>query len=203
MLGVETKFGADSEICGEGEPIEYVYEVGRGAVRTVKVLADGRRKISGFLFPGDIFGLQDGNDHALSAEAVVPTTVRVIKRRTLVELAADDRHLAEELLAMALRDVARAHSHALMLIMTAQERVNSFLVEMGQRISVGDLVQLPMSRQDIADHLGLTIATVSRIITRLAGTSTIRLPSSRTIVLRDRSALAESSGARLGMHFGS
>src|SRR5690242_18315324 len=83
MLGVGMKFGADNEICGEGEPVEYVYEVGSGAVRTVKMLADGRRQISGFYFPGDIFGLEDGNDHALSAQALVSATVRVIKRRTL------------------------------------------------------------------------------------------------------------------------
>jgi CRP/FNR family nitrogen fixation transcriptional regulator len=195
MLGVGMKFGADNEICGEGEPVEYVYEVGSGAVRTVKVLADGRRKISGFYFPGDIFGLEEGNHHALSAEAVGSATVRFIKRRTLVELAADDRNLAEELLAMAMRDVARAHRHALMLIMTAQERVNSFLVEMMERIATGDLVQLPMSRQDIADYLGLTIETVSRTMTGLAGTSTIRLSSSRTVVLRNRSALDRGSGA--------
>jgi CRP/FNR family transcriptional regulator, nitrogen fixation regulation protein len=195
MLGVGMKFGADNEICGEGEPVEYVYEVGSGAVRTVKILADGRRKIGGFYFSGDIFGLEEGDDHTLSAEAVVSATVHVIKRRTLVELAAGDRTLANELLAMAMRDVARAHHHALMLIMTAQERVNSFLVEMGQRISVGDLVQLPMSRQDIADYLGLTIETVSRSFTGLADTSTIKRPARRTIMLHNRSALEQGSGA--------
>ena len=83
--------------------------------------------------------------------------------------------------------------------MTAQERVNSFLVEMMERISIGDLVQLPMSRQDIADYLGLTVETVSRTITGLAGTSTIHLASSRTIMLRNRSALERGTGAEVGM----
>jgi CRP/FNR family nitrogen fixation transcriptional regulator len=188
------KFGVDAEICGQGEAVEYVYEVEKGAVRTVKVLADGRRKIGGFYFAGDIFGLEDGNELALSAEAVVPTTVHVIRRRTLVKLAADDRKLADELLAMALADVTRAQRHALILVMTAQERVNGFLVEMSERIAVGDLVQL-VSRQDIADYLGLTIETVSRMITGLAGASTIRLPSSRTIVLRNRAALERETGS--------
>ena len=150
MLGVAMKFGAEIALCGEGEPVEYVYEVVTGAVRTVKVLPDGRRKIGGFYFAGDIFGFEDGNEHPLSAEAVVPSTVRVIKRRTLLQLAAGDRKLAEDLLTMAMREAARVHRHALLLIMTAQERVNSFLVEMMERISVSDLVQLPMSRQDIA-----------------------------------------------------
>src|SRR5215510_2214503 len=71
MLGVPIKFGAGAEIYGEGEPVEYVYEVVHGAVRTIKVLADGRRKIGGFYFAGDIFGLEEGQDHTLSAEAIV------------------------------------------------------------------------------------------------------------------------------------
>lgn len=189
MLGVPMKFAALTEIYGEGEPFEHVYEIVSGAVRTVKMLSDGRRKISGFYFAGDIFGLEDGNEHALSAETVVPSIIRVIKRRTLVRLAADDRQLAEELLTMAMREAARAHRHALMLVLNARERVNSFLTEMAERISIGDLIQLPMSRQDIADHLGLTVETVSRTITGLASAATIRLPSSRAIVLRNRSAL--------------
>ena len=198
-LGVAVKFGTDTEICGEGEPVEYVYEVATGAVRTVKVLQDGRRKLGGFYFAGDIFGLEDGNDHSLTAEAVVPSTVRIIKRRTLLQSAADDPKLAEDLLTMAMREVAHAHRHALLLIMTAQERVNSFLVEMAQRIAIDDLVQLPMSRQDIADYLGLTIETVSRVFTSLAGTSAIHLSSSRTIVLRKRSVLERGTGVELGI----
>jgi CRP/FNR family nitrogen fixation transcriptional regulator len=191
VLGVPMKLGVDTEICGEGEPVEFVYEVVSGAVRAVKVLSDGRRNIGGFYFAGDIFGLAEGIEHSLSAEAVVASTVRVIKRRTLVQLAADDRELAEELLTMAMREAARAHRHASMLVMTAQERLNGFLVEMTERISVGDLVRLPMSRQDIADYLGLTIETVSRTMTSLAGTSVIHLSSARMIVLRDRLALEQ------------
>jgi CRP-like cAMP-binding protein len=199
MLGLPMKFGAGTEIWGDGEPVDYVYEVVNGAARTVKVLVDGRRKISGFYFPGDIFGLEDGNEHSLSAEAVVASTVRVIKRRILVQLAADDLGLAEELLTMAMREVGHAQRHALMLVMTAQERVSGFLVEMAERISVGDLVQLPMSRRDIADYLGLTIETVSRTIAGLADTSMIRLPNSRAIVLRDRSAFQKGTVAEVGI----
>jgi CRP/FNR family nitrogen fixation transcriptional regulator len=195
------KFGVGAEIFGEGEPAEHVYEVEKGAVRAVTMLADGRRKVGGFYFAGDIFGLEDRNEHALSAEALVPTTVHVIKRQTLVTLAADDRQLAEELLAKAMTDVARVQRHALMLIMTAHERVDGFLVEIAERIAVGDLVQLPMSRRDIADHLGLTIETVSRAMTGLAGTSTIALPSSRLVVMRNRPALKWGTGAEAGVVF--
>src|SRR5690348_16389767 len=130
MLGVAMKFGAGTEIFGEGEPVDYVYEVVNGAVRTVQMLSDGRREIGGFYFAGDIFGLEDSDEHSFSAEAIAASTVRVIKRRTLIQLSAEDSKLTEELLAMAMREAARAHRHAFMLILTAQERVNCFLFEM-------------------------------------------------------------------------
>jgi len=198
MLGTPMKLGGGTEIYSEGEPVEYVYEVVTGAVRTVKVLSDGRRQIDGFYFAGDIFGLEAGNEHSLSAEAVVASSIRVIKRQTLIQLAAGNPKLAEEPLTLAMREVERAHRHALMLIMTAQERVNSFLVEMAERISVGDLVTLPMSRQDIADYLGLTVESVSRAITALEGGSTIALPSTRAVVLRNRLVLKRGTGAEAG-----
>jgi CRP-like cAMP-binding protein len=191
MLGVPIKFGAGVEIYGESEPVEYVYEVAHGAVRTVKVLTDGRRTIGGFYFAGDIFGLEEGNEHTLSAEAIVDTAVRVIKRRALIRMAGYDRELARQLLIVTSREIARVHNHALMLIKTAQERVGSFLLEMEERIAVGDLVVLPMSRQDIADFLGVTIETVSRTFTILEGTSAIALPNARAVVLRDRAALRQ------------
>jgi len=191
MLGVPIKFGAGAEIYGEGEPVEYVYEVVQGTVRTIKVLSDGRRKIGGFYFAGDIFGLEEGRDHTLSAEAITDSSVRVIKRRALIKMAGYDRELAQQLLAVTSREIARVHNHALMLIETAQERVSSFLLEMAERISVGDLIVLPMSRQDIADYLGVTIETVSRTFTILENTAAIALPNSRAVVLRDRAALRQ------------
>jgi CRP-like cAMP-binding protein len=191
MLGVPIKFGAGVEIYGEGEPVEYVYEVVQGAVRTVKVLTDGRRTIGGFYFAGDIFGLEEGDEHSLSAEAIADSAVRVIRRRTLIRIAGYDRELARQLWIATAREIARVHNHALMLIKTAQERVASFLLEMGERISIGDLVVLPMSRQDIADYLGVTIETVSRTFTLLEGTSAIALPNARAVVLRDRAALRQ------------
>ena len=190
-MGVPIKFGAGTEICGEGEPADYVYEVVHGAVRTVKVLSDGRRQIGGFYFSGDIFGFEAGFEHSGSAEAIVRSTVRVIKRRALIAMAERDRELGRQLLMASTREIARMRSHALMLIKTAQERVGSFLLDMAERISIGDLIELPMSRQDIADYLGITIETVSRTFTSLESTSAIDLLSSRAVVLRDRSALEQ------------
>jgi CRP-like cAMP-binding protein len=79
--------------------------------------------------------------------------------------------------------------HILLLIMTAQERVVGFLLEMADRVSGGNAVELPMSRQDIADYLGLTIETVSRTLTHLENAAAIELPTSRRVVLRNRTAL--------------
>jgi CRP/FNR family nitrogen fixation transcriptional regulator len=106
-------------------------------------------------------------------------------------MAGRDRDLARQLLMGSTREITRMHSHALMLIKTAHERVGSFLLDMAERISVDDLIELPMSRQDIADYLGITIETVSRTFTSLESTATIWLPSSRAVVLRNRSALEQ------------
>src|SRR5829696_5311422 len=87
------------------------------------------------------------------------------------------------------RELQRMQDHILLLIKTAQERVAGFLLEMAGRIKSTTEVELPMSRQDIADYLGLTIETVSRTLTILENSATIALPSSRRIVLRNPAAL--------------
>jgi CRP-like cAMP-binding protein len=108
----------------------------------------------------------------------------------LVEAAARDSDLARQLWTLTGRELRRVQDHIMLLIKTAQERVAAFLLEMADRVSGGDAVELPMSRQDIADYLGLTIETVSRTLTHLEHAAAIELPSSRRIVLRNRSALS-------------
>lgn len=191
VLGVSMRFGAGVEIYGEGEPVDYVYEILRGSVRTVKVLSDGRRTIGGFYFAGDVFGIEHGSDHSLSADAIVEAELRVIRRRTLIRMAGYDSELAQQLFELSSHEIVRVHNHALMLIKTAQERVASFLLEMWERISMRGLIALPMSRQDIADYLGVTIETVSRTFTLLELSGVIALPNARTVVVRDPSALAD------------
>ncbi len=190
-IAVPMSFAVNGTIYGESETAEYVYEVAHGAVRTVKILSDGRRQIEGFYFAGDIFGLEDGDEHPFSAEAIVDSEIRVIRRSALIHLAGHDRELAQQLLIATAHEMARVRNHALMLIKTAEERLGSFLLEMAERISIGNLIELPMSRQDIADYLGVTIETVSRMFTILVSRSAIRLPNSRAVVLRDRSGLTE------------
>jgi CRP/FNR family nitrogen fixation transcriptional regulator len=190
LMGAAMPFARNAEIYGENEPAEYLYKVVSGAVRTYKVLSDGRRQIGGFYLPGDIFGLEVGNDHTFSAEAIVECKVLVIKRNALITLAGRDTEVARQLWTMTAGELQRAQDHILLLIKTAQERVAGFLLEMATRGASGNEIELPMSRQDIADYLGLTIETVSRTLTQLENSAAIAVPSSRHILLRNRAALS-------------
>ena len=190
MMGAAMTFGRNAEIYGENEPAEYLYKVVSGTVRTYKVLTDGRRQIGAFYLPGDIFGLEIGDEHTFSAEAIVDSKVLVIKRSSVIGLAARDTGVARELWTMTASELQRVQDHILLLIKTAQERVAGFLLEMAGRSAMRDEVNLPMSRQDIADYLGLTIETVSRTLTQLEHSAAIAVPSSRRIVLRNRGALS-------------
>jgi CRP/FNR family nitrogen fixation transcriptional regulator len=188
-MGSLMKFGTNTEIFGEDEPAEYIYKVVTGAVRTYKILNDGRRQISGFYLPGDIFGLEIGKEHQCSAEAINGVTVLVVRRSAIVSLAERDCETARELWSFTGRELKRVQEHMLLLVKSAQQRVASFLLEMSKRLAATDAIELPMSRQDIADYLGLTIETVSRTMTQLVSEQTIVLPSSRRIVLRNAGAL--------------
>ena len=189
MMGAALSFARNEEVYGEGEPAEYLYTVKSGCVRTYKILNDGRRQIGAFYLPGDVFGLEAGGEHSFSAEAIVSSTVRVIKRAALFSRASGDSRLASQLLGLTAGELQRSQSHSLLLIKSAQERVAGFILEMSQREHSRGEIELPMSRQDIADYLGLTIETVSRTLTHLENASAIALPSSRRIVLRNRGAL--------------
>ena len=189
LMGAPMPFARNAEIYGENEPAEYLYKVISGTVRTYKVLNDGRRQIGAFYLPGDIFGLDVGDEHSFSAEAIVDSKILVIKRSTVVSLAARENDVARQLWAMTARELQRVQYHIMLLVKTAQERVAGFLLEMAARAPASNEIDLPMSRQDIADYLGLTIETVSRTLTQLENSAAIAVPTSRRIVLRNRAAL--------------
>lgn len=190
-LGVQMTYARDEEIFGEGEPAGFVYRVLSGAVRTYRVLSDGRRQIGDFLLPGDMLGLEAGLDHRLSAESVGASVLMVVRRSSLATLAADDRAVAGQIWAMTVHNLQRAQDHMLLLgRQSACERVCAFLLDLAERLPDGPELELPMSRQDIADYLGLTIETVSRTFTQLQASGWIRLASLRRVVLSDRAAMA-------------
>ncbi len=194
LMGAVMTYPRNSEIFGENELADYLYKIVSGSVRTSKILSDGRRQIGDFYMPGDIFGLEFGDTHALSAEAVTNAKVLVIKRSALNALAARDASVAAELFALTGRELRRAQERIVLLVKSAQERVAGFLLEMSERLALDNAIELPMSRQDIADYLGLTIETVSRTLTALESAAAIELTSARRIRLRNRNALSRMNG---------
>jgi CRP/FNR family nitrogen fixation transcriptional regulator len=193
LMGATMSFPRNSEIFGENEPADYLYKVVSGSVRTYKILSDGRRQVGGFYLPGDLFGLEFADEHTLSAEAISDAKVLVVKRSALTALAGHDALVAQQLFNLTGRELCRVQDRILLLVKSAQERVASFLLEMAERVS-GNSIDLPMSRQDIADYLGLTIETVSRTLTSLECAAAIEVPTSRRSVLRNRSALSRMNG---------
>jgi CRP/FNR family nitrogen fixation transcriptional regulator len=189
LMGATMSYPRNTEIFGEDEPTDYLYKVVSGSVRTYKILSDGRRQIGGFYLPGDVFGLESGDEHTFSAEAITDTKLLVVKRSAIAALAGRDAGIARELFHLTSRELQRMQERVLLLVKSAQERVASFLLEMAERASAGNIVELPMSRQDIADYLGLTIETVSRTLTGLETAAAIEVSTSRRIVLRNRPAL--------------
>jgi CRP/FNR family nitrogen fixation transcriptional regulator len=188
----EFTYKKGTEIYGEKEPADYVYQVKAGAVRSYKLLSDGRRQIGAFHLAGDIFGLENGGAHRFTAEAIVDTMVRLIKRRSLEMVAESDAMVARNLLSMTTTNLQHAEDHMLLLgRKTSLERVAAFLIEMDKRLTAAGIMALPMSRRDIADYLGLTLETVSRALSRLHQLGTLDFigTNQRQIVLRDRAQL--------------
>jgi CRP/FNR family transcriptional regulator, nitrogen fixation regulation protein len=190
LMGAPMRFGRNIEIYGEDEPAEYFYQVISGAVRTYRMLDDGRRQIGAFHLPGDLFGVESGDVHLWSAEAINDAQVLVVKRSAVMARAEHEKDLAKQLWTLTVRELQRMQEHSMVLIKSAEERVAGFLLEMAARGGAGAAVELAMSRQDIADYLGLTIETVSRTFTQFVQSGTIALESSRRVVFRNRAALS-------------
>jgi CRP/FNR family nitrogen fixation transcriptional regulator len=194
LMGTCMSCPRNVEIFGESEPADYLYKVVSGCVRTYRLLSDGRRQIGGFYLPGEVFGLSIGANHAMSADAIADSTVLIVKRSALNAIADRDPAIGRELLRLSAQELRRVQDRILLLIKSAQERVAGFVLEMADRVVADDVIDLPMSRQDIADYLGLTIETVSRTLSAFERSATIALPTSRRIVLRNRAALDQMIG---------
>lgn len=182
-----TVFAANAEIFAQGEKAGAIYQVAFGAVRIYRLLADGRRQISAFHFADEVFGLESGDRHEFFAEAISNAGVRILKPSAHADF-------AQHLLPVALRELARAQRHLLLLgRQTALERVCAFLMDIAERQANGDHVDLPMQRCDIGDYLGLTLETVSRIFSKLKDSGVIKLTTARSIEIVDMHALEAMS----------
>ncbi len=191
--GLAKTFRRNSRIYDEGERANLAYKVVSGSIRAYKLLADGRRQIVAFYLPGDVFGLDVGNEYTQFAESITSSTVLVVKRKLIFELARRDHKLANELREIAWEELRRSQDHVLLLFKSAQGRVAGFLMDMTHSASGASSIQLPMWRHDIADYLGLTVETVSRMLMQFRRASAISLPMSRQIEIRDRAVLRRLS----------
>ena len=187
-LGTRMTFSRDVEIYAQDEPAEQFFRVLRGVVRTSRLTADGRRQVGDFYYPGDVFGLEVAAQYRFAAEALTDTEVQVV-RRTALRAFAGDAEVDQAILAATQLELERLQEHVVLLgRKSARERVGAFLMAVAQRQAEDDVV-LPMGRQDMADYLGLTIETVSRILTQLRGEAIVDFPSSRRFQVRKWTAL--------------
>ena len=156
----------------QDEPAGSVYNVTAGALRLYRILPDGRRQVTGFAFPGDFLGLSLLDRFNVSADALGPVTACRFDRRAFMELVRSQPSLMMHLHEITGHELSRAKDMMVLLgRRTADEKIAAFL--MGLRARYAQIgwsavtLELPMNRLDIADHLGLTIETVSRTLSRL------------------------------------
>lgn len=188
--GFTMNFARNEEIYGEEEETDFIYRVVAGVVRTTRMLQDGRRQVTGFFYPGEVFGLETGEVHETCAEAVVECRIALLRRSAVEQAAERDLAAARELRAITARHLERTRAQLTFFAhKSATERVAAFLADMAAHADEPGTITLPMSRVDIADYLGLTFETVSRSFTQLERDGVIALPSSRRVEVRQPNAL--------------
>jgi CRP/FNR family transcriptional regulator len=200
LLGIfadcaEERLEAGSTLFWQGDDAIHVFEIVEGAVRIVRILGDGRRAITGFLFAGDLIGVGAPERYLNSAEAIVPIRIRRSNRRRFTDQVSSSFALHHQLFAQLSREIAAIRSQVVLLACkTAEERVSSFLLAMARRTKAkgppAGVVHLPMTRLDIADYLGLTIETVSRAMTRLRMQGIVAQIGRHTVAVRRPDCLA-------------
>ena len=200
-LGWTLKLSPGQALFHEGDPATRVFTLTRGTLKLYKLLADGRRQVTGFLHPGDFLGISIDDEHAFSAEALENAQLCWFPRARFDDFVEEQPSMERELYRMAAHELAAAQQQFVLLgRKTAMERLASFLLIVGERMDRPaaegtGMVRLPMSRSDIADYLGLTKETVSRVISALKRDRVIRLESLDVIQIRARDRLEQLSEA--------
>lgn len=182
----------------EGDAADYIYALTGGAVKLYKLLADGRRQITGFLFEGAFLGLTHNTSYPYTAEAITPANLCRFPRKRLEDAMDEFPRLGRRLLGLMVGELVSAHDQMLLLgRKTAREKVASFLIGLSQgavlRGRVSDSLALPMSRTDIADHLGLTIETVSRTMTQFKREGILGIPDASRANILDMDRLTAAA----------
>lgn len=181
-------YTANSEIFAQGEPAGPLYLVEFGTVRICRLTADGRRQISAFHFAGEVFGFEYGREHHFYAESVDSSGIRVLRPKL-------DDMMADAILPLALKSLTRAQEHLLVLgRQNGAEKLAAFLLDLADRQGNTSVIDFSMQRNDIADYLGLSFETVSRILTRLKLAKIISIPHVKQIEMLDIEALEDLRG---------
>lgn len=200
-MGWTLKLGPGQTLFHEGDPATRVFTLTAGTLKLYKLLADGRRQVTGFLHPGDFLGISVDDEHAFSAEAVENSVLCWFPRARFDDFVEDQATMERELYRMAAQELAAARQQFVLLgRKTASERIASFLLSLAERTErptrpQSGLVRLPMSRSDIADYLGLTKETVSRVISALKRDRVIRLEALDIVQILDRGRLEQLAEA--------
>jgi CRP-like cAMP-binding protein len=193
QFGTTVAVHRDREIHCQGDKADCCYRVLSGCVRMVKLMEDGRRQIGEFLMAGDVFDFDALETYDFAAEAVSDVVLRRYPRRMVEALAESNAGLARRLRDMASISLRTVHGRLLMLgRKTASERIAGFLLEMADRLPTmrGHVLDLPMGRADMADHLGLTIETVCRVLAVLRRDGSITIDRG-SITIRNAMALQQ------------
>jgi CRP/FNR family nitrogen fixation transcriptional regulator len=184
------RFRRNKMIAYEGESADYVFLVVKGVVRSCKTFVDGGRGVIAFHLPGDLFGWTGEHTHLLSAEAATDALVLFVKRSALLAAAACNSAIANFVMTNTATELRRVQQHALLISRDAKCRVASFVTDIAARTGQNAHIDLPMSHQDIADYLGLSIETLSRTITGLEQCGSIARAPHRMLILKDPASLA-------------
>lgn len=202
-LGVLQRLQPGQHLFYEGDPATRVFMLRAGALKTYTLLPDGRRQVTGFMYPGDFLGASVDDEYAFSVEALAPAELWWFSRKSFDQFTMDHPHFERELYRLAAHELAAAQQQMVLLgRKTAAERLASFflnLIERAEHIRGAPQreIELPMTRLDMADYLGLTKETVSRMVSHLRGRGLIRLAALDRVEVLDRAALrdmAEGTG---------
>ena len=203
-LGWTLNLRSGQPLFHEGDPATRVFTLTRGALKLYKLLPDGRRQVTGFMFPGDFLGITVDDEHAFTVEAVAESQLCWFPLSRFGEFAEAHPQLERELYRLAAHELAAAQAQMVLLgRKTAEERLASFFMMLLGRAEkpAGQLVRmidLPMSRIDIADYLGLTKETVSRVLASLKSKRVVRLDALDRVEVIDRDGLADIAGGHEG-----
>jgi CRP/FNR family transcriptional regulator len=188
-----------SALFWEEDQADHVFHVVEGVLRVFKILGDGRRAITGFIYAGDILGVSFKDRYLYTAEAVTDVKVHRFSRSKFEDVVNQSAALRPQLFAQLCDEMATAQDQMVLLARkSAEERVGSFLLFIARRLQRSghdaSAVDLPMTRLDIADYLGLTIETVSRLMTRLTKRGVIAARDRHRVTIRDMNMLVRLSG---------